>query len=137
MQARWVALQFVALAKESENVRSIIEKSTTWMLVAIAALFFSFAWGQIDVAPVQGQPVMGGLGAGGLITHFYDDPNGGPTRVIVVDPLQKRMAVYHVPVDSGAIQLKSVRNLTIDLQVQDFNSGDPSPIDMEKMLQRN
>ena len=141
MQARLVALQIVALAKESENVRSIIEKSSVieqrWMLVAIVALIFVFGWGRIDVASVQGQPVMGSLGAGGLITHFYDDPSGGPSRVIVVDPSLKRMAVYHVPVDKGEIQLKSVRNLTVDLQVQDFNSGDPSPIDMEKMLQRN
>ncbi|NOZ39828.1 MAG: hypothetical protein GXP24_06330 [Planctomycetes bacterium] len=118
-------------------MRSTIEKRTYWMLSAIVALIFSLGWGRIDVAPVQGQSFAGGSGAGGLITHFYEDPSGGPTRVIVVDPLEKRMAVYHVPVDSGAIQLKSVRNLSVDLQVQEFNSGDPSPIDMQKMLQRN
>ncbi len=114
---------------------SIIEKR--WILVAIVALVFSFGWGRIDVTSVHGQPVMGGLGAGGLITHFYDDPNGGPSRVIVIDPLLKRMAVYHVPVDKGEIQLKSVRNLTIDLQSQEINSPDFSPINQEKMLQRN
>ncbi len=124
-------------------MRSIIEKPSIleqrWMLVAVVALIFAFGWGRIDVASVQGQPVGGSLGAGGLITHFYDDPNGGASRVIVIDPLLKRMAVYHVPVDSGAIQLKSVRNLTADLQVQEFNSGKPqtvSPIDMQKMLER-
>lgn len=118
-------------------MRSIIEQRIHWMLVAIVALIFSFGWGRIDVASVQGQPVVGGLGTGGLITHFYDDPSGGPSRVIIIDPLQKRMAVYHVPVDKGEIQLKSVRNLSVDLQVQEFNSGDPSPIDMQKSLERN
>ncbi len=122
-------------------MRSIIEKRSVieqrWMLVAIVALIFAFGWGRMDVASVQGQPVVGSLGAGGLITHFYDDPNGGPSRVIVIDPLLKRMAVYHVPVDKGQIQLKSVRNLTIDLQAQEINSPDFSPINQEKMLQRN
>ncbi len=118
-------------------MRSIIEKRSYWMLVAIVVLIFSFAWGRMDVASVQGQPVVGGSGMGGLITHFYDDPSGGPTRVFVIDTVQKRMAVYYVPVDGGEIQLKSVRNLSVDLQVQEFNSGDPSPIDMQKMLERN
>jgi len=123
-------------------VHRIFEKRASWMLVAISALIFSLGWGRVDVAPVQGQfvagnSVSGNWGAGGLITHCFEDPSGGPTRVIVIDPLQKRMAVYHVPVDKGEIQLKSVRNLTVDLQIQDYNSGDPSPIDMQKMLQRN
>ena len=118
-------------------MHSTIEQRIHWMLVAIVALIFSFGWGRIDVASVQGQPVVGGLGTSGLITHFYDDPGGGPSRVIVIDPQLKRMAVYHVPVDSGEIQLKSVRNLTVDLQAQEINSPGFSPIDQEKMLQRN
>lgn len=123
-------------------MRGIISKwafqSRTYpMLVAIAAIAIGLTWGQVEPTAVQAQINAGGLGAAGLITHFHEDPSGGPTRVIVVDPGLKRMAVYHVPTDSGAIQLKSVRNLTIDLQVQEFNSGDPSPIDMQKTLQRN
>jgi len=107
------------------------------MLVAITALIFCVGWGQIDVASVQGQPVSGSLDEGGLITHFHEDPKGGPTRVVVVDPGLKRMAVYHVSVSSGEIQLKSVRNLTVDLQLQAYNSENPSPIEMQKMLDRN
>jgi len=118
-------------------VQNIFEKRIYWMLVVIAALIFGMGWGQIDVASVQGQPVSGDMGGGALITHFYDDPNGGPTRVIVVDPQQKRIAVYHVPVASGAIQLKSVRNITVDLQAQEINSPDFSPINQKKMLDRN
>ncbi len=122
-------------------MRNVFEKRIVieqrWMLVAVVALIFGLGWGRIDVATVQGQPVVGSLGTGGLITHFYDDPSGGPSRVIVIDPLQKRMAVYHVPVGNGEIQLKSVRNLTIDLQAQEINSPSFSPINQEKMLQRN
>ncbi len=118
-------------------MRSILERRVYWILVAVAALVFSFGWGRIDVAPAQAELASAEVGSGGLMTHFYDDPSGGPTRVIVIDSRLKRMAVYHVPADSGEIQLKSVRNLSVDLQVQDYNSGDPSPIDMQKMLQRN
>ncbi len=127
------------LGKGVRVVRSIFEQRCYWMLVAIATLMFCLLWGQVDMAPVQAElgPGAGGFGAAGLITHFHEDVSGGPTRVIVVDPTQKRMAVYHVPTDSGEIQLKSVRNLTVDLQVQEFNSGDPSPVDMQKTLQRN
>ena len=114
-----------------------VAKRSYWMLVAIATLMFSLMWGRVDVAPVQAELVPAGFGGAGLITHFHEDVGGGPTRVIVVDPVQKRMAVYHVPIDSGEIQLKSIRNLSVDLQVQEFNSGEPSPIDMQKTLQRN
>ena len=118
-------------------MRVTMERSAYWMFVAIAALIFVFGWGRIDVAPAQAITAPTVLGGNGLITHFHEDSNGQPTRVIVIDPQQKRMAVYHVAVGNGAIQLKSVRNLTVDLQIQDYNSNDPSPIDMQKMLQRN
>ncbi len=120
-------------------VRNLLEQRCYWMLVAIATLVFCLLWGRVDVAPVQAElvPGAGGFGTAGLITHFHEDASGGLTRVIVIDTVQRRMAVYHVPTDSGEIQLKSVRNLSVDLQVQEFNSGDPSPIDMQKTLQRN
>ncbi|MEM8947605.1 MAG: hypothetical protein AAGD11_20715 [Planctomycetota bacterium] len=109
----------------------------SWLVLAFAALMMGLLWGRAEKVPAQAELQAGGFGAARLITHFHEDAAGGPTRVIVVDPNLKRMAVYHVPTDSGAIQLKSVRNLTLDLQVQEFNSGDPSPIDMQKTLQRN
>lgn len=118
-------------------MRSIIEQRSYWFLVAIATVVIGLFWGRVDSVPVHAELVQGSFGGAGLITHFHEDASGGPTRVVVVDPAQKRMAVYHVPVDSGEIQLKSVRNLSVDLQVQEFNSGDPSPIDMQKTLQRN
>lgn len=114
----------------------MVEKRTCWILVTVVALIFGFGWGQADVAPVHAELMPTAMGSGGLITHFHEDNGANRTRVVVVDPLQRRMAVYHVEFDTGAIQLKSVRNLTVDLQVQEFNSGEPSPVDMGKMLQR-
>ena len=72
----------------------------------------------------------------GLITHVFQSPDR-PTRVIVIDSAQRRMAVYFVSMDSGEIQLKSVRNLHGDLQLQEFNSGDPSPMELQRIQKQN
>ncbi len=65
----------------------------------------------------------------GLITHVTAVA-GQPQTVIVIDPRQRVMGVYHVDSQSGAISLKSVRNLTWDLQMIEFNSGVPTPQDV-------
>jgi hypothetical protein len=59
--------------------------------------------------------------------------DGGPQTVTVIDPIQRVMAVYHVDKASGEIALKSVRNLTWDLQLMDFNSQKPLPKDIRDM----
>ncbi len=71
----------------------------------------------------------------GLITHVTAVA-GEPQSVIVVDPHQRVMAVYHVDSTSGEISLKSVRNLTWDLQMIEFNSGAPAPQDIRNGLSR-
>lgn len=70
----------------------------------------------------------------GLITHVYPSQDR-PTQVIVIDSMQQRMAVYFVNKENGEIQLKSVRNLQGDLQLQEFNSGDPSPVDIQNRIE--
>jgi len=54
----------------------------------------------------------------------------GRQQITVVDPRQRVMAVYHVDRVSGALQLKSVRNLQWDLLIEDYNSGSPAPRDI-------
>ena len=63
-----------------------------------------------------------------LLVLSHDGPDGRQ-QVTIVDPRQRVMAVYHVDRVSGALALKSVRNLTWDLQIEDFNSGTPAPRD--------
>jgi len=58
---------------------------------------------------------------------------GGPQSIVVVDPGQRVLAVYHVDKTSGEIALRSVRNITWDLQMLEFNSGEPLPQDIRKM----
>jgi hypothetical protein len=67
-----------------------------------------------------------------LITHV-PPAEGGPQSVVVVAPAERVLAVYHVDKTTGEITLRSVRNITWDLQMLEFNSGEPLPQDIRKM----
>jgi hypothetical protein len=71
-------------------------------------------------------------GSGSLMTHVLP-AEGGPQAVVVVDPSQRVLAVYHVDKTTGEIALRSVRNITWDLQMLEFNSGEPLPQDIRNM----
>jgi hypothetical protein len=60
--------------------------------------------------------------------------DGAALTVTVIDPKQRVMAVYHVDRGSGMITPKSVRNFTWDLQMIEFNSGNPLPQDIRNGL---
>jgi hypothetical protein len=70
-----------------------------------------------------------------LITHVTAT-EGQPQVVTLIDPKQRVMAVYHVDRSTGQITPKSVRNFTWDLQMIEFNSGNPLPQDIRSGLQR-
>ncbi len=70
-----------------------------------------------------------------LITHV-STTEGAALTVTVIDPKQRVMAVYHVDRSTGEISPKSVRNLTWDLQLTEFNSGNPLPQDIRNGLKR-
>ena len=73
--------------------------------------------------------------SGDLIAHVTA-AEGQPQVVTVIDPRQRVMAIYHVDRATGQITPKSVRNFTWDLQMIEFNSGDPLPQDIRSGLQR-
>jgi hypothetical protein len=81
-------------------------------------------------APPIDSPVRSG---NELITHV-SGTDGPVLTVTVVDPKQRVMAVYHVDRATGEISPKSVRNLTWDLQMIEFNSGNPLPQDIRNGL---
>ena len=73
--------------------------------------------------------------SGDLIAHVTAN-DGLPQVVTVIDPRTRVMAVYHVDRSSGEITPKSVRNITWDLQMIEYNSGEPLPQDIRSGLQR-
>jgi hypothetical protein len=68
-----------------------------------------------------------------LFTHVTAT-DGQPLTVTVIDPRQRVMAVYHVDRSTGEIAPKSVRNITWDLQMIEYNSGKPLPQDIRNGL---
>jgi len=55
--------------------------------------------------------------------------------LIVVDPAGRHAALYHVDAATGTLALRSTRDITWDLMVDDFNAQEPKPAALRKMLQ--
>lgn len=60
----------------------------------------------------------------------------GRQQITVIDPKQKVMAVYHIDRTTGAVSLRSVRNLQWDMQIEDFNSANPTPREIRALTQQ-
>ena len=60
----------------------------------------------------------------------------GRQQITVVDPETRVLGVYHIDLSSGEIALKSVRNIHWDLQMGEFNSMRPLPLEVRSMLEQ-
>ena len=54
---------------------------------------------------------------------------------LVIDPAVKNAAIYQVDGGSGALTLKSTRDISWDLMVGDFNAQEPKPAALKRMLE--
>ena len=62
--------------------------------------------------------------------------DGDPNQILVaIDRETRHAAVYHVESTSGTLTLRSTRNLSWDLLVDDFNGREPSPTALKNMLE--
>jgi hypothetical protein len=74
--------------------------------------------------------------AGAELVALSFDAGEGRQQITIVDPRQRVMAVYHVDRATGALALKSVRNLQFDLLIEDFNSTNPTPREIRALTPR-
>jgi hypothetical protein len=58
----------------------------------------------------------------------------GASQIVLVDSAKQVMAVYWIAPENGVIQLKSVRNLVADFQMEEFNGSDPAPSKIRNIL---
>ncbi len=56
-------------------------------------------------------------------------------QVVVLDPHRRVLAVYHIDLDSGGIQLKAVRQIDWDLRLENFNGAKPLPREVRTLVQ--
>lgn len=71
----------------------------------------------------------------GLVTHVVSQ-EGRPHTLVVTDTERRVVAVYHVNAQTGKIDLKSVRNVTWDLQMPQYETSAPTPQDVRAGLPR-
>ncbi len=57
-------------------------------------------------------------------------------QLTVIDPRSRVLSIYHVELASGAVTLKSVRNIHWDLQMSEFNATSPLPREIRGMMEQ-
>lgn len=108
-----------------QNVPWIVAAGLAGVVLAAGG---PFVWAQRAAIPQQFQASTGALW---IHTTPLDDRQH---VMLVVDPQLRNAAVYHVDGPSGALVLKSTRNITWDLMVGDFNAQEPKPAALRRML---
>ncbi len=103
--------------------------------VAVALVIGLQLWPDTTQQALGNQVRTGGLASNGLFAHILES-EGRATRAIVIDPRLQVMGVYDISRDSGEIELKSVRSLSADLQMLEFNNTGTSVEDVQKALER-
>lgn len=67
-----------------------------------------------------------------------DSPlDDGRRLLIVVDSATRHAAIYHIDAQGGSLTLKSARDLSADLLLDEFNVQEPTPAALRKMLQQS
>ena len=103
--------------------------ATAWPLVLVAA---AILLGSRELAAQRaGRPIAETAGL-----WISDTPVDDARRLlVVVDSATRHAAVYHLDHATGSLQLKSSRDLTWDLLVDDFNAQEPRPAALKRLIQ--
>jgi hypothetical protein len=93
---------------------------------------------ELSQTPAQLPPVQNAVtvsSAGGLIA-LGGTIVEGHQQIAVIDTKTYAMTVYHVDQTSGAISLKSVRNIQADLMMDEYNTDSPLPKEIRAILKQ-
>ena len=104
-------------------------------LVLGVGVFAALAFG---LAEAQGQrpSVQERAASSPELLALSHDSADGRQQITLVDTRQKVIAVYHVDRSTGALSLRSVRNLQWDLMIEDFNSNNPTPREIRALKEQ-
>ena len=76
-----------------------------------------------------------GSSEAGLIVMSAPLAEGGQ-QLTVIDPAQRVMCIYHIGPKNGEISLKSVRNISWDLRMTQFNGVNPQPEEIRSLVEQ-
>ena len=111
-------------------------KPVSWVLLGLVVVALAVAGMASPFRQVHAGPAtVAGPGSADALTIAAADTESGQ-QIVIVDRQSRVMSVYHVERDSGKISLKSVRNMTWDMQMLQWNSQSPLPQEVRTMLQQ-
>ncbi|MFM7206154.1 MAG: hypothetical protein ACKO4T_05730 [Planctomycetaceae bacterium] len=112
---------------------SASHRRSPWIaVVASIAIGVSLVVGSGELAAQRaGRPLSDASGL--WISESAVDPSR--RLLVVVDPASRHAAVYHLDAATGSLALKSTRDLTWDLMVDDFNAQEPRPAAIRRLMQ--
>jgi hypothetical protein len=89
---------------------------------------------QPAAVPVQQPAVVKPLVLSDGLMALSSDTADGKQQVVVIDSKTRVMSVYHVEHATGVITLKSARDISADLLMDEFNTTAPVPSEIRAML---
>lgn len=111
-----------------------MRNAVTGLLVGVV-LTALVAGGSSRSNPAQAQGTNRGPSADGELRIVSWEANNSQ-HLAVIDARSRVLGIYEVNRSSGAITLRSVRNIHWDLQMEEFNSTNPSPREIRAILER-
>jgi len=108
-----------------------------YLLAGVTVLLIgaSWCWSGNGVEVFGQRPAPTAQAGGELITHTVV-VNDKIQLLTVIDPRARAVAVYQIDTASGAIALRSARNMVWDLQLTEFNSANPLPREIRTLLEQ-
>ncbi len=114
--------------------RQVLDNVALGYVAAVAVVAGIVCWFANAELALANQAVPPAIGASGMITHVLRS-EVQPTRVIVIDPELRVMAVYEIGREKAEIEFLSSRNFSYDMQMLGHNSVEPTPESIKKMLE--
>lgn len=120
--------------ESARHMRAYERTIRGWLLrFGLVTLAGTFAWLVLDSSgTVHSQTSASGLADSGLQVISTMLPTG-TQQLVVVDAQARTLAVYQIEPGQGKIQLKSVRALTWDLKMEQFNAQSPLPSELKQV----
>ena len=113
-----------------------MRKTVLGSIIGLGLIIVLLGWGYpLAQADPRNSGQDRGVGGDSLQALSFD-VGDGRQQVTVLDPKLKTLAVYHVDRATGAITLKSVRSMTWDLLMEDYNSAKPTPGDIRSLSEQ-
>ncbi len=102
-----------------------------------ATVIIALVWLMTGRDSVFAQRLPGvGVEPSGELIALTSPVDNNHQQLTVIDPRTRVLGVYQLELGTGAVTLKSVRNLSWDLQMDEFNGVKPLPREIRSLLER-